>query len=117
MQEPRLTATRSNKALPALAGELWQLVVAYFKQETIGPLKGLGRFVAMGAAGSVILSVGLVLLMLAGLRALQTEFGTPFDGDWSFVPYLITLIVSGVIAGLAARAIGSHKRRAARKAR
>ena len=115
MQQPRLTATRKNKPVSTLVGELWQLFVDYLKQETIVPVKDLGRFVAKGLAGSLLLSVGLVLLMLAGLRALQTETGSALDGNWSFVPYLVVLVVAAIIAGLAARAIGSHKRRAARK--
>ena len=114
MSQPRLTI-KKNKPVPTLVGELWQLVVAYLKQETIAPVKDLGRFVAMGLAGSLLLGVGLVLLMLAGLRALQTETGSAFDGNWSFAPYLITLVVAAAIAGLAIRAIGSHKRRAAKK--
>ena len=114
MQRPRLT-TGKDKAVPALLAELWQLVRDYLKQETLEPLKGLGRFLAKGLVGSVLLGLGLVLLLLAALRALQTETGTAFDGNWSFVPYLITLVGAAAVAGLAARAIGSHKRRAARK--
>jgi hypothetical protein len=115
VQQPRPTAASNDKSLPALARDLWQLVVTYLKQETIEPLKTLGRFLAMGVIGSVLLSVGLVLLLLSALRALQTEFGTPFEDDWSFVPYVITLVLSAAVAGLAVRAIGSHKRRAARR--
>ena len=117
MQQPRLTASTKTKSVTTLVGELWQLFVDYIKQETIVPVKDLGRFLAKGLAGSVLLSMGLVLLMLAGLRALQTETGSALDDDLSFVPYLIVLVVAAVIAGLAARAIGSHKRRAARRAR
>ncbi len=98
-----------------MAAELWQLVLSYLKQETIVPIKGLGRFLALGIAGSAVLSLGLVLLALALLRALQTETDTTFAGDWSWAPYGITLVACGVVAVLAARAIGSHKRRARRK--
>jgi len=115
MPQPRLTASKKNKPVSTLIGELWQLTLAYLKQETIAPVKDLGRFLAKGLAGSLLLGVGLVLLMLAGLRALQTETGSAFDGNWSFVPYLIILVVAAAMAGLAARAIGSHKRRATRK--
>ncbi|RPI21445.1 MAG: hypothetical protein EHM57_06615, partial [Actinobacteria bacterium] len=48
-----------------------QLIKDYIRQETIGPLKGIGRFIAFGLAGTVLLGVGLILLLLAGLRALQ----------------------------------------------
>ena len=115
MAAPRTSARSGDKSLPTLAAELWQLVVTYLKQETVVPIKRLGRFLALGVAGSALLSVGLLLLALALLRALQTETDTTFDGNLSWAPYGITLVACGMVAALAARAIGSHKRRAARK--
>ncbi len=99
------------KGLPTLAVELKDLVVTYAKQETIEPIKGLGRFIALGVAGSVVLSNGLVLLVLALLRALQTETGDVFDGNLSFAPYVVTLFVCTVVLGMAARAVGAPRRR------
>ena len=96
---------RDDSSLPNLATELWDLVRAYAKQETIEPVKGLGRFVAFGVAGSLLLGTGSVLLALAVLRALQTETGKIFGGSLSFVPYLLTLAVCGVTISLAASAI------------
>ena len=101
----------ASKSLPTLGVELKDMVVAYAKQETVVPLKNLGRFVAFGVAGSLLLALGLVLLVLAVLRALQTELASTFDGDWTFAPYLLTLLVCAMIAALAARAIGTAKRR------
>lgn len=101
----------SDKSLPSLAAELWDLVRAYARQETVEPLKGLGRFVAFGVAGSLLLGTGVILLVLGGLRALQTETGDAFDGNMSWAPYLIALVVSLGVAGLAASRIA---RRAAR---
>ena len=95
----------SDKSVPAVASELWQLVVAYFKQEAIEPIKELGRFLAYGFAGSLLLSLGLVMLTLAALRALQAETSTALTGNWSWAPYLITLVGCGVAAALAGRAI------------
>lgn len=106
--------TNESKGLPSLATELKDLVVAYAKQETVEPLKNLGRFVAFGIMGSVLLAAGLVLLVLAVLRALQTEASDTFDGDWTFAPYLLTLIICVVVAALAGRAIGAAKRRTRR---
>ena len=95
--------------------DVWHLVVAYAKQETIDPIKGLGRFVVMGLAGSAFIAVGLVLLLMAMLRALQTETGT-FDGRWSFAPYLLTVLVAVLLVALCVRSIGSAKRASQRKA-
>ena len=100
-----------QKSLPTLAVELKELVVTYAREQTIEPIKGLGRFVAWGLAGSTVLALGLVLLVLALLRVLQTELDTVFDGNWSFAPYVITLVVCVVVAGMAAKAIGSARRR------
>lgn len=118
-----MTATRETtrpgeargKGLPTLATELWELVVTYVKQETVVPLKGLGRFLALGIAGSAVLSIGVLLLVLGLLRALQTEADTVFDGNWSFAPYLVTVVVCAAVAAAGARAITAHKRRAERK--
>ena len=112
---PRLRLPTKNKPVPTLVMELWDLVVTYLKQETIAPVKDLGRFLVRGLIGSFLLGIGLIMLMVAALRALQTETGSAFDGNWSFVPYVITLVAAGAVAGLAVRAIGSHKRRAAKK--
>ncbi|MEA3076608.1 MAG: hypothetical protein QOF60_1516 [Actinomycetota bacterium] len=103
----------TNKSLPTLVLELKDLVVTYVKQETIGPIKNLGRFLVRGVGGSLLLGVGLVLLELALLRGLQTQMAETFDGRLSFLPYVITIAVSIVVLALSARAIGSAKRRRA----
>jgi hypothetical protein len=97
-----------DKSVPALAAELWDLVRAYLKQETVEPMKGLGRYVAWGLAGSVVLAVGLVLLLLGGLRALQTQTGTMFTGNWSWAPYLIALAGAGIVLALVARGMAKR---------
>ena len=88
--------------LTSAGNEFVQLVVDYAKQETLGPLKGLGRFVAFGVVGSLALAVGSVLLLLAVLRALQTETGSTFTGKLSWLPYVITGALATAVLGLAA---------------
>lgn len=99
---------KSSKSVPNLASEVVEMSVAYLKQETIVPIKALGRFVGLGLAGAILLSFSFVVLMVAGLRALQTETGSTFDGTWSFVPYLIVMAAAGVIAAVAASRIGKR---------
>ena len=79
--------------LPQLVTELRDLVVTYVKQQTLIPLQQLGRYVGFGLLGSLLFGFGVVFLALSGLRALQTETGTTFTGDWSWVPYLIMIFV------------------------
>lgn len=74
-------------------------VRTYATQETVGPLKGAGRWLLWSVIGSVLLGVGFVFVMLGLLRMLQTEW---FDGrTWSFVPYLVAGVLSLVVVGLA----------------
>jgi Putative Actinobacterial Holin-X, holin superfamily III len=84
------------------ADDAIKLILDYVKQETVGPLKGLGRFVGFGLAGAVAIAAGTMLLLLGVLRLLQTETGRTFAGDWSWAPYLVTAAAAIVVAGLAA---------------
>jgi len=102
-----------NPPLPQLVGELWQLIVAYFRQETVVPLQQLGRWIAFGILGAVLLGVGVLLLATAGLRALQEETGSTFTGNLSWIPYMImfaALVVGGAITW---KARGVQRRRKA----
>ena len=82
--------------------DAFRLTTDYLKQETLGPLKGLGRFVAWGLAGSLAMAVGFLLLLVGVLRLLQTETGSTFGGDLSWVPYFVVSALGLVVAGLAA---------------
>jgi hypothetical protein len=93
-----------GRPLPQVASELSELVVGYFKQETLDPLKQLGRFVAFGIVGAFLLGCGVILLSVSALRALQTETGDTFAGDWSWAPYLIVtaaLLLGGALTWMA----------------
>ena len=81
-------------------GDAVQMVIDYLKQETAGPLQGVGRYFALGVAGSIAMSLGVVLLLLALLRFLQTETETTFTGNLSWIPYLIVTVVAVGIATL-----------------
>ena len=104
-----------DKGIGGEAQDLLQLVVGYAKQETIEPVRNLGRFVGFGLGGALLGSLGAVLLLLGGLRLLQTETGSTFEGDgWrSSIPYLLVLLVSGGIAAGALKARTRGQRREA----
>ena len=81
------------------------LVVGYAKQETVDPLKTLGRYLGWGIVGSVLLAIGLIFGLLALLRGLQ-EFDvfnnvTQVDGGrWSWVPYFVTAVVGAAVIAI-----------------
>ena len=74
-------------------GELVEYVKTYARQETLGPLRGAGRWLALGTAAAVVLGLGLMLLMLGLLRLLQTEWERSATGRLSWLSYLIVLVV------------------------
>lgn len=106
-----MAATDADKGLPNLMSELWDLVLAYAKQETVDPLKSLVRFLGWGVGGAACLAVGLVLLSLAGLRALQLELAPHLSGNWAWVPYLAVVLFAAIFIVILGRAIGTEKRR------
>jgi hypothetical protein len=102
-------APSGAKGLQEVLTELWELARDYAKQETIDPLKGLGRFLGFGVLGAVALGIGVSLLVLAGLRALQTETGSTFTGNWSWAPYPLVALGGGALIGLALLRISRRK--------
>ena len=108
MAEPkRSTASKKQSAsLSTTVTELWELVLAYAKQETVEPLKALGRYVAFGVAGGLFISIGGVLLGVGGLRAIQSETNRHLSGDWTWAPYLAVSLLFLVVAGLALTRVG-----------
>jgi hypothetical protein len=82
-------------------GELKALVIAYAKQETLDPLKGLGRYVAYGVGGALLIGTGVVFLAIGALRALEGDHRGPhFTGNWSWAPYAIVVVGAVALAAL-----------------
>lgn len=83
----------SDRRESASVGEVVDLVKDYARQEILGPVRGAGRWLALGAAGAIFLGLGSVFVLIGVLRLLQTEVEA-FDGAWSWVPYAITLVAA-----------------------
>ena len=92
MTVPQSSPPRRDEP-PASVGEVVDLVTAYAKQETLGPLKGAGKWIAMGAIGAALMGLGLSYVILGVLRLLQTEWDRSARGSLSWLPYLIALVV------------------------
>jgi hypothetical protein len=111
----RSARTKGLSGLRETGGETLQLVIDYVKQETLDPLKGLGRYVLFGVAGAVFLSFGLLVLTISLLRLLQGETGTTFSGNLSWVPYVICAIVVVAVGALAVWSVSRGQARSARR--
>jgi protein-S-isoprenylcysteine O-methyltransferase Ste14 len=92
------------------------LSVRYLKQETLTVVKGLKGYLLYGIAGSLLVTIGVVLLLVSFLRLLQTEAAPTFTGNTSWLPYLIVLVTGLLIIGLCVWLIvNGARRRSARR--
>ena len=78
--------------------ELQELVVAYAKQETIEPLKGMARLAGFGIAGALLVGMGVAFMSIGMLRGLQSLSGWAVHGNWSWVPYIAVVIALVLLA-------------------
>ena len=104
-------AKPQQKSVAEIVQDLWVLLKAYATQETVDPLKTLGRYLAWGVGGALLIALGLFFLGMSLLRVLQTQTGTTFAGSWSWVPYLITAVALSVVIALAIRRIVRYRER------
>jgi len=79
--------------------EIRDLIVRYIKEETIQPLKDMGRYAAYGALGSLFVGFGVMLLLLGVLRFLQEQFAV-FNGTLSWIPYFIVALLALAVMAL-----------------
>jgi hypothetical protein len=82
--------------------ELLDLLKRYLLQETVGPLKTIGRTLGFGSAAALLFGISGVFTLLAVLRVLETETGTVFGGSLSWLPYLLTIVAGVILLGAAA---------------
>lgn len=96
------TGSTERKAAAHHIAELKELVVGYAKQETVDPLKTLGRYLGFGLGGATLIGIGCFFLLLSLLRGLQSINALSGRGFISLVPYGATLVVGLAMVGLAA---------------
>lgn len=77
--------------LPRLISEFYEMARAYLVQETVGPAKRLGSFAGMSIGAAALWAIALVLLSVAGMRALTDLL--PDGVYWEALAYLIFVIV------------------------
>lgn len=81
--------------------ELKNLLIDYFKQETLDPLKYLGRYFIFGLLGSLVFSIGVIYLSLGLMRYFQyldvfkgNVWGSILPYGIAFVSVLLALVLS-----------------------
>jgi hypothetical protein len=87
-------------------GEVLDLVKVYVKQETVGPLRGLGRKIGLGLAGAFALALGVFFLAFGVLRLVQDQVPRLARGNWSWASYAIAFAFCVIVAVVAASRIG-----------
>lgn len=89
--------------IPRLVSEFFDLAKTYLVQETIEPAKRLGHFAGFSVGAALVWSVALVLLAVAGLRALYDLL--PEGAYWEALAYVISTIVLGLFVALVIRLV------------
>jgi hypothetical protein len=92
------------------ARELVDLVIAYAKQETLEPLKGLGKNAAFGLGGAVFLGLGGLFCSIGALRAMQSETDWFERHNLSYLPYFLTIALLGLLALIGWVGLGPGKK-------
>ncbi len=92
-----------GQTLAEEAEEIKDVALRYVREETVDPIKALGRYTAFGCTGSFLVGLGGLLVAVGLLRLLQELF----HGTTSWIPYLIVTIGGAAIVGLTVRKIAS----------
>lgn len=77
--------------------------VRYVKEQTVDPVKALGRYAAFGCLGSILVGIGGILLIVGSLRGMSHVF----HGSLSWLPYLLVTIVASSVVALTIRTVSS----------
>ncbi|MGH1502869.1 MAG: phage holin family protein [Acidimicrobiales bacterium] len=95
------------------AQELQKMLVDYAKQETVEPLKTLGKYLGLGIAGAVCMFLGFFFLVLGVLRLVQAEGpdGTNGGGGLSLLPYGAAILTLVSLLALLAMLLNRAKNR------
>ena len=92
-------SSRRRRA-PDHVTDLVDSVKQYARQETIDPIRGAARWVAVGTLASVCLGLALVFFSLAVLRLSQFIGGESLSESWSFIHYFITFVIVAALVAL-----------------
>jgi len=98
-------ADPKGKDDPGEIGEVIDLVKTYVRQETVGPLKGLGRKVGVGLGAALLIGLGLFFLGLGLLRLIQDKLPRLATGSLSWLSYLVVVAFCVIVIVISVKRI------------
>lgn len=87
--------------IPQLVTELVDMSKAYLQQETLDPLRRVGRYAGFSLGGGLLLAMGWLLLAIAFARWITALL--PEGELWEVLAYAIAAISSLVVAGVSVK--------------
>lgn len=88
----------------------------YARQETVEPIKGAAKWVAVGTIAALSLGLAVIFAAIGTLRLVQDAAGPSLEAGWSFVPYLISALVLVLIVAVVFSRIGQDSLQRNRRA-
>lgn len=82
--------------IPEITSELLEMSREYLRQETIEPLKKLGKHAALGLGAALVMAIGALLLAWGLYYGLVMLFP---EGEWFVVLARVTTAVAAAAAG------------------
>jgi len=92
------------------ARELVDLVIAYAKQETVEPLKGLLKNAGLGLGGAILLGFGGIFCSIGALRAMQSETDFFERHNLTWLPYFLTVFILLILSAIGWAGLGPGKK-------
>jgi hypothetical protein len=93
----------NGQAMARDVDDIRTTAIRYVREETVDPVKALGRYAGFGCLGSLLIGLGGILLLVGSLRGLAHVF----HGSLSWIPYLLVTAVSCGVITLTIRTISS----------
>jgi len=84
--------------IPQLVTELVDMSKTYLQQETLDPLKRVGRYAGFSLAGGMLLAIGWLLLAIAFARWITSVL--PEGQIWEILAYAIAAVAALIVAGV-----------------
>ena len=91
-------AVAKTTELPEMVGEFIDLSKQYVREQTLDPVKKLGRLAGFSFAGALVLTLAVTFLAIAGARVIIEVL--PSGPMWSGLGYIVSSFTLLIMTGL-----------------